>query len=368
MFIYSKPEAPAVANRSKSSVSLVWRSPSAFAFLEHRLLYQLERREKIPPWELIYSGGRTSKTIDNLPPRHPHKFRLRAVLRASDVPALSSAALTHHGDVDTAITNITLLVEDAQGADENSEVNHKDRGWLMSQWSEETWTSTESDGVSAVCFCMAVRCGYIKQLQAMLEERPELIDIVPSNGLSPLATAVRKGDVNIVRFLLQAGADVGRPLAAGQTPLHLAVLAGHLPIIDLLLDNGADLQSRDMNGLRAEHYAADSGRVQVVRHVLARGGDINVRDHNGWTPLFRAICQGASTELVAELVARGSDVAVRDRAGLALLDAARLLRDHNGRRRESLLRVVDASYPREAALAHFARLTGKISNLHALRK
>lgn len=41
-----------------------------------------------------------------------------------------------------------------------------------------------------------------------------------------------------------------------------------------------------------------------------------------------SVCQGASTELVAELVARGSEVAVRDRAGLDLVDAARLLRDH----------------------------------------
>ncbi|XP_013174564.1 PREDICTED: fibronectin type 3 and ankyrin repeat domains 1 protein-like, partial [Papilio xuthus] len=338
-FRSSKPVAPDVVERSKNSVSLLWQPPSAFVFLEHRLLYQLERRDKIPPWELVYSGGRTSKTIDNLPPRHPHKFRLRAVLRASDVDALSSAALTHHGDVNTTVTNITQLVEDVQCADEDSEQNRKDRSCLVSQWSEETWTSTESDGVSAVCFCMAVRCGYIKQLQAMLEERPELIDIVPSNGLSPLATAVRKGDVNTVRFLLQAGAAAGHALAAGQTPLHLAVLAGHLPIIDLLLDNGADLETQDINGLRAEHYAADSGSVQVVRHVLAHGGDTNVRDHNGWTPLFRAICQGASTELVAELVARGSDVTVRDRAGLALLDAARLLRDQNGKRRESVLRV-----------------------------
>lgn len=111
-------------------------------------------------------------------------------------------------------------------------VNDK-RRWLESQWSEETCTSTESDGTSATCFCMAVRGGYLKQasplhvapncffymiillsyffylkdsggvtscdlyyqVQTLLEERPALIGIVNStNGFTPLATAVRQGN------------------------------------------------------------------------------------------------------------------------------------------------------------------------------
>jgi hypothetical protein len=47
-----------------------------------------------------------------------------------------------------------------------SEPQHSpEKAWLESRWSEETWTGTDTDGTSAVCFCMAVRCGYIKQVR-----------------------------------------------------------------------------------------------------------------------------------------------------------------------------------------------------------
>lgn len=75
----------------------------------------------------VNSGCKTSKTIENLPPRQPHKFRLRAVLRASDVATLSSVTLKHYGDEDSAVANITLLQEGVQCANEDGEVYHNDK-------------------------------------------------------------------------------------------------------------------------------------------------------------------------------------------------------------------------------------------------
>lgn len=40
----------------------------------------------------------------------------------------------------------------------------------------------------------------------------------------------------------------------------------------------------------------------------------------------------------------------------------------SGRRRESVMRLVDSQFPREKALANFTRLTKKISSLHTLFK
>ncbi|XP_049705287.2 ankyrin-1 [Helicoverpa armigera] len=242
-------------------------------------------------------------------------------------------------------------------------------GWLESRWSALTWGSTDTDGTSAVCFCMAVRCGYIKQVQGMLDERPALIGIVNStNGFTPLATAVRKGDINTVRFLVLAGAELEQRSGSGQTALHLAVLGARVPIAQLLLDQGADFQARDLNGLRVEHYAVDSGDVATLRFILDRGGDVHAEDNHGWTPLFRALCQSASTEMIEELVSRDSALGMADRAGLPLASVARLLVDAQGRTRESVLRLVDSSYPHEKALANFTRLTKKIYNVHSLLK
>ncbi|RVE46006.1 hypothetical protein evm_009348 [Chilo suppressalis] len=353
----------------------------------------------------LYSGGKTTKIIDNLSPRHPYRFRLKVQLKATAVPKLPDKALHYYGDESIVRNNIKDLVgpsDDKRGRKEFERDDHKDNGkrnsldedqhvaarydnhvaadnkryatpsgknWLDSQWSEETWTSTDTDGTSAVCFCMAVRCGYIKQVQVMLEERPALIGIVNSNnGFTPLATAVRKGDINMVKCLLSAGAEIEQRSSAGQTALHLAVLGRHPNIVELLLEIGADFKARDVNGLQVEHYAVDSCDLETLRFVLDKGGDVTAIDNNGWTPLFRALCQGASTAVVDELMLRGSDPGIRDLAGLPLTSVARLLKNRHGRSRDSVLRLVDSTYPHEKALANFTRLTKKIYNVHAIFK
>ncbi|XP_013194626.1 uncharacterized protein LOC106138123 isoform X2 [Amyelois transitella] len=349
-------------------------------------------KKKLPPWVVVYSGGKTTKMIDYLPPCHPHVFRLKVILKSTAVPLLAEKAVQFHGDKNTVYKKMKAQDEGERNAftnDKNDnedtdfgrklegggdskvksqriEVNHP---WLESRVSEETWTSTEPAGSSAVCFYMAVSCGYIKQVQTMLEERPELIGIVnPANGFTPLAGAVKKGDLNTVKFLLSSGAEVEQRSAAGQTPLHLAVLAADIPMAGLLLDHGADVKTRDVNQLRAEHYAVDSGSVEMLAFVLDRGGHLDVADSNGWTPLFRALTQNGRTDMISELVARGSDVTISDAAGLPLASVARLLTNRHGRPRDSVLRVVDPNFPHERALAIFTRLTKKIHHVHTVFK
>ncbi|XP_061723495.1 putative ankyrin repeat protein RF_0381 [Cydia pomonella] len=432
------PPPPLVTGRTKRDVTLSW-STEPFDFLEGDLLFWVQKKEKMPPWVVVYSGGKTSKTIDNLAPRHPHKFRIKVILKATAVQTLAKRALEHFGNESTVYEHIEVFNDTNKETKKNSannentktsenntipeknlnietnkpqinlrgngdvsghvndkkeeiefRINNNDaagdvcnqentqissqietssKKWLESQWSEETSTSTDTDGTSVICFCMAVRCGYLKQVQAMLEERPDLIEIVNStNGFTPLATAVRKGDINTVKFLLTAGANVNQPSSSGQTPLHLATLEARVALVDLLMDNGADLQARDLNGLRVEHYAVDAGSPEMLTHILQRGGDLTVKDNNGWTPLFRAVTQGASTELIELLVLSGSDVTTADYAGLGLPSAARLLHNRHGRDRDSILRLIDSQYPHEQAVANFTRLTKKISSLHTMLK
>ncbi|GBP82371.1 Fibronectin type 3 and ankyrin repeat domains 1 protein [Eumeta japonica] len=129
----------------------------------------------------------------------------------------------------------------------------------------------------------------------------------------------------MVRFLLDAGADVNQRSMTEQTPLHQAVFYGHMPIVDLLLEYGADIKAGDVNGLQVVHYAVDCGRPEMLQHVLSRGADVHATDSNGWTPLFRAVVQGAATKIAEVLVEAGAEAAAVDRAGLALPAAARVL-------------------------------------------
>ncbi|XP_039760391.1 delta-latroinsectotoxin-Lt1a [Pararge aegeria] len=366
-----KPPPPAVEGRTSRDVTLSFCA-GPYSCLDDKLFYKVERKEKIPPWVIVYSGGKTTKTIDNLAPCHPHRFRLQVIVKASAVSNLAERMLARYGD-EVAVRNLVEQIDEeklqAHETLRKSDKVAKKEKWLESLWSEDTWTSTDSDGTSAVGFCMAVRCGYLKQVQQMLEERPQLISVINNNnGYTPLATAVRKGDVGMVKYLVSADAELEQRSSTGQTPLHLAVLAGHIAVADLLLEKGADFQAVDFNQMRVEHYAVDSCKLDVVRFVLDRGGDVGARDSNGWTPLLRAVCQGAKTEVVEELVRRGSDVAAADKAQLSVSAAARLLKDRQGHRRESVLRLVDSTYQHEKVVASFTRLTKKISSVHNLLK
>ncbi|KAJ0170665.1 hypothetical protein K1T71_013437 [Dendrolimus kikuchii] len=383
------PPAPEVVDRTKSSITLNWENLEVFHFLAEDFLYRIEKSNKIPKWIVIYSGGKTTKKIDNLAPCHPHKFRLKIILKAEAVPCLALKVVQHYCDEETIFQKMTALGIPLKLVGGGDVMDYDDRShrfnnlekvitdqiesklktrvkWMESSWSDETWTNTDTDGTSAVCFSMAVRCGYLKQVQMMLEERPDLIGILnTNNGFTPLATAVRKGDVSMVRFLLLAGADVNQQSSTGQTALHLAILSAKIQITELLIERGADFKDRDLNGLRAEHYAVDSCDLEMLKFILDKGGDVTVEDSNGWTPLFRALCQGAKTEIIQELINRGSNVEVKDRAGLPLTSVARLLKI---RHRDSILRLVDSSYPHEKAVANFTRLTKKVYNVHSMVK
>ncbi|XP_061380073.1 ankyrin repeat domain-containing protein 50 [Danaus plexippus] len=381
------PAPPAVEERSTRDVTLLF-DLQAFSFLHEHVIYRVEKKENIPPWVAVYCGGKSRKTITNLAPSHPHRFRLKVILKSS---AVAAAAIKHFGDETTVYESLEGDNNSDNKRQNWSEVNKADfvntivcdkkplssrmfEGKLEkspeiveSQYSEELWTSTESEGTSVACFCLAVSCGYLKQVQQMLEERPELVSIMNSkSGFTPLATAARKGDVSMVRFLLSFSVPLEQPSSGGQTPLMLSVLGGHAAVAGLLMDRGADLKARDINGLSVEHYAVDSCRTDLVALVLDRGGDVHVRDSNLWTPLFRAVCQGASTAMIELLLRRGSRLDVTDRRHLTLTAAARLLKDRHGGRRDSVLRLVDTQYQHEKIVANFTRLTKKISSVRTL--
>lgn len=110
------------------------------------------------------------------------------------------------------------------------------------------------------------------------------VDEVDLQGFqaTPLAYAAGRGDVEIVRALLAAGAD---PDAAAFTPPVVeAAGAGFSGIVDILMEAGADLDSQDEAGLSALAIAAANGFAQIARRLLQAGADRALPDLDGRTP------------------------------------------------------------------------------------
>ena len=133
---------------------------------------------------------------------------------------------------------------------------------------------------------------------------------------SPLHLATFNNHVNIVEFLLQNGASIDQdygyfldkaaregnedltklvlndvPMIENPNFLDFALLvaaqAGHVNIIKMLIERGANVNCYD-NGGTALHYSAQNGHISVVETLLNAGADFNKADYNGQTPLHLA--------------------------------------------------------------------------------
>ena len=88
--------------------------------------------------------------------------------------------------------------------------------------------------------------------------------------------AVRAGDVESVRLLLEAGADVNDALPDGMSALVLAAHSGHGAVGELLLQKGA-APNDEAVGYTALHAAVLRSDLGLVKALLAKGANPNTR-------------------------------------------------------------------------------------------
>ena len=98
--------------------------------------------------------------------------------------------------------------------------------------------------------------------------------------------------MDIVEFLLEAGAKKNVPDNLGFTALHWAAVRGHLEVCQLLL-KVADVDALDVNHSAAVHWAARKGHLELVKLFFLHGGSkLASKDDSGLTPLEWAVKKG----------------------------------------------------------------------------
>jgi ankyrin repeat protein len=152
---------------------------------------------------------------------------------------------------------------------------------------------------------------------------------------------IRAADVSnadVVRLLLDAGADANARESGGGTALLFAARRDTPEIALLLLDHGAKVNAADNGGTTPLMAAAVSEEIyrpfsftpvvnhrqkEVVKLLLDRGAKVNAREKEfGWTALFLVARDGYS-DIVGLLLSRGADVNIKGKDGYTALRWAR---------------------------------------------
>nr|XP_051180267.1 uncharacterized protein LOC127294477 isoform X2 [Lolium perenne] len=205
------------------------------------------------------------------------------------------------------------------------------------------------DGFGNGLLHSAVLGGSLPMCRYLVEDLRMDVDDVGLMGETPFTVAVAIGNMELVRYFLDQGADKERLNDDGYTPLHLATGKG-VEMVELLLSKGANPNSLNHGGT-ALHLAAIHGQHDIMKVLLDHHADhklaLSGTDHTALvlatiscslkcvkllleagadvdgigkdTPLMIAAIDG-STDILKCLVLAGADANVTDTYGRTPLE------------------------------------------------
>jgi ankyrin repeat protein len=162
-----------------------------------------------------------------------------------------------------------------------------------------------------------------------------------------LYRASAQGELGLVRLLLADSADPNEYSPDGEgTPLCAAACHSDTEIVRELLDRGADPDLKEDEWFTPLRWAASNGHLETALLLLDRGADSTRADYDGHTPL--AIAAGwAGKDVEAELVTR---VGVLARARGDVLSDAEIVRTGKPSGDGTDVVCVEARFPDESSL------------------
>ena len=173
----------------------------------------------------------------------------------------------------------------------------------------------------------ATVCGLDAFVKVLVVERQHDVDSRSSDNLTPLLMASLRGHEEVVRVLLDCGADVAAKNEDGWTPLHVASFEGHFQVVRVLLEYGASTTAKDRNGSTPLHLALQVRHVDVPQVILDHSADTRSEDedeYGGPSPLHDTspidlisfmFSQGASCQVACDFARRCADATAQGEDG-----------------------------------------------------
>uniref|UniRef100_A0A8U8C8X5 Uncharacterized protein n=1 Tax=Geospiza parvula TaxID=87175 RepID=A0A8U8C8X5_GEOPR len=196
---------------------------------------------------------------------------------------------------------------------------------------------------------MAAQENHLEVVKFLLENGANQ-NVATEDGFTPLAVALQQGHENVVAHLINYGTkgkvrlpalhiaarnDDTRTAAVllqndpnadvlsktGFTPLHIAAHYENLSVAQLLLNRGASVNFTPQNGITPLHIASRRGNIIMVRLLLDRGAQIETRTKDELTPLHCAARNG-HVRIAEILLDHGAPIQAKTKNGLSPIHMA----------------------------------------------
>ena len=122
---------------------------------------------------------------------------------------------------------------------------------------------------------------------------------------SPLDSASAGSDPEMVSLLIKGKADVNYRMRGGHTALHTACMQKESEqasaIITILLQSGADVNAVTHFGVTPLMNAVEADNITAVKILLQRSADPRIRNINGKTAFDLALNEGKNGEIITLL-------------------------------------------------------------------
>lgn len=177
------------------------------------------------------------------------------------------------------------------------------------------------------------------QIVKLLIEKGADLKAVDFLKTTPLRAAALGNDTETIRLLIDAGVDVNAADLPGISPLMMAAgWNGNTRAVQLLLAKGANAKavSRPVMGLPVRNGASEFGSLtalimsapfgppELIGNLLDAGSDVNARDVRGMTPLMLAVAADHQDPAVIKmLLEHGADPGAKSKIGDSAVDWAR---------------------------------------------
>ena len=197
---------------------------------------------------------------------------------------------------------------------------------------------------------IASQHGYLDIVKFLIDAGAEY-DYTPSlQNPSPLTAACKGGRLDVVKYLISIGCDPNEANEAESLPVSVAIEYQHSDVADYIIQSTQHetellsqllftaVSKRDINSIKAiakkkisfgtvdkqkriaTHYAADTNR-EILEFLLSLGSNINAKDSKGFTPLHVAVGKN-NYECAKVLIEKGADINAKSSYGFTPLRIA----------------------------------------------